>query len=101
MVEKTLGLAVIALLLPIAAAAQAQVTVDVTKITCSQFSSFKIADPKHIAIWISGYYHGANGDPTLDTQALLANADKVDQFCFKHPDLTVLDAAKQVLGEQK
>ena len=45
----------------VTAHAQAQVTVDVSKITCDQFVEYKIADPKQIATWIDGYYHGAHG----------------------------------------
>ena len=82
-------------------AAQAQVTLDVTKITCSQFLAYKIVDPKHIALWISGYYHGTHGDPTLDTQGLLQNVDKVEQYCFKNPNVTVIKAASEVLGSGK
>jgi acid stress chaperone HdeB len=35
--------------------ASAQVTVDVAKITCDQFTLYKITDPQNIAIWLSGY----------------------------------------------
>ena len=38
----------------VTAHAQAQVTVDVSKITCDQFVEYKIADPKQIATWING-----------------------------------------------
>ena len=43
-------------------AAQAQVTVEVSKITCEEFASYKIIDPEKIAIWLSGYYHGKQGN---------------------------------------
>jgi hypothetical protein len=36
--------------------AQAQVTVDVTKINCDQFVHHKITEPNLIAAWFSGYY---------------------------------------------
>lgn len=41
----------------IATVAKAQVTLDVTKITCGQFAAYKITNPKYIAVWVSGYYH--------------------------------------------
>jgi len=45
-------------LLPLLAVqpAFAQVTVDVSKITCEQFTVMPKADS--VAIWLSGYYHG-------------------------------------------
>ena len=32
----------------------AQTTIDVAKITCEQLVLMKVADPDHIAIWLSG-----------------------------------------------
>jgi hypothetical protein len=53
-----------------APAAQAQVSVDVSKITCEQFILFKVTDPRYIAIWLSGYYNGKRDNTVIDTQAM-------------------------------
>ena len=37
------------------ASTRAQVTIDVSKITCDQFMLYKLTDPRNIAIWLSGY----------------------------------------------
>jgi acid stress chaperone HdeB len=47
--------------------ARAQVTLDVSKITCDQYTGYKITNTQNIAIWLSGYYHGS-GDTTLESQ---------------------------------
>ena len=52
-------------------AARAQVTIDVSKITCNQFVDREVGDPREIAIWLSGYYHGKRGDTTVDKVKLL------------------------------
>jgi hypothetical protein len=39
------------------ASTQAQVVVDVSKITCDQFVHAKIATPLYLAAWLSGYYN--------------------------------------------
>jgi hypothetical protein len=49
-------------------AVQAQVTIDVSKITCNQMFAYKIADPNKIALWLSGYYNGKRGTTIVDTQ---------------------------------
>ena len=49
--------------------AHAQVTVDVSKITCEQFVFSKIAPVRSIALWLSGYYGGKRNIPTIDLQA--------------------------------
>jgi hypothetical protein len=55
-------LLVLAVLLA-APAGRAQVTVDVAKITCTQLLSFSVADPKDIAVWLSGYYTAERAAP--------------------------------------
>ena len=54
----------LAVLLP--ATSQAQVTVDVAKITCRQFLLDAVAPTKTVAIWLSGYYHGKHGGTAVD-----------------------------------
>ena len=78
--------------------ARAQVLIDVSKITCDQFVTYKVENPKYIVAWLSGYYHGTRQDMTLDLQALIADADKVEAYCFTKPEVPLLQAVKTVLG---
>ena len=55
----------------------------------------------NIAIWLSGYYHGKRGDTTLETQALIANAKKVRDYCFRNPQTLVMNAVEKVLGGER
>jgi len=78
--------------------AEAQVVVDVSKITCDQFATYKIENPEYIAIWLSGYYHGTRGDMKVDIQTLGADAKKVEVYCLSKPDVPLVQAMKTVLG---
>ena len=80
--------------------AHAQVTVDVSKITCDQFVEYKIADPKQIATWINGYYHGAHGSPILDSQEMLEVTNTVEEHCFKHPGDLVMRSVEGAMGSR-
>ena len=51
--------------------AQAQVTVDVTKINCDQFVHHKISEPSLIAAWLSGYYNAKRNNRVLDLETLM------------------------------
>ena len=84
-----------------APAAKAQVTIDVAKITCDQFLLFKVTDPRHIAIWISGFYHGKSGSTVIDVQALKNSADKVQNYCRSNIKLTVMQAVDALFGPPK
>ena len=81
--------------------AQAQVTIDVAKITCDQFTLYKITDPKNIAIWLSGYYHGKRDSTTVDTQQLAANLKKITDYCIMKPQETVWHAVETTFGPLK
>ena len=78
--------------------AQAQVMLDLTKVTCDQFIKYKVADPKLIAVWLSGYFHGKRGDTMVDTQRLNADADAVEKYCFKSPEAPLMPSVEAVIG---
>ena len=78
--------------------AEAQVVVDVSKITCDQFVTYKIENPEYIAIWLDGYYHGTRGDMKVDIQTLSADAKKVEIYCLSKPEVPLVQAVNTVLG---
>jgi acid stress chaperone HdeB len=78
--------------------APAQVTIDVSKITCDEFVKYEIADPKLIAIWISGYYHGLHKNPMVDKHQTLQTINELEEYCFKHPNDLVMNEVGELLG---
>ncbi len=96
---KRLWLTVPAMLLALGtwSGANAQVTIDVAKITCDQFTLYKVTDPLNVAIWLSGYYHGQRGETTVDTQELAAYLQKVKDYCYLNPQVTVMQAVDSML----
>jgi acid stress chaperone HdeB len=82
---------------------RAQVKVEVAKITCEQFLVFSVADPKDIAIWLSGYYNGKRGSATFEPQAFKANFEKIKSACFKRENskLPVMQVIEKNLGDSR
>ena len=80
--------------------ASAQVMLDVSKVTCWQFVTYKVTSPKYLAVWLSGYDHGRRGDVVLDMQQVVANADKLEAYCTKNPDVPMMQAAETILKPQ-
>jgi acid stress chaperone HdeB len=78
--------------------AHAQVTVDVSKITCEQYILYTVADPHDIAMWLSGYYNGKHNNTVLDTQQFREHGKKVMEYCELNLKSTVMDAVEKVLG---
>ena len=83
------------------ASTQAQVVVDVSKITCDQFVHAKIATPLYLAAWLSGYYNAKRNNRIVDLQALEENMNKVKNYCYdeKNFKVPILEAVERVLGK--
>jgi acid stress chaperone HdeB len=92
------GLPILALLLSASSPISAQVLIDMAKINCNQFATYKIAHPDRIAIWLNGYFHGKRGDTVVDTQELAGNTDKVQEYCLKNPDVALMQAVEALFG---
>jgi acid stress chaperone HdeB len=101
MIQPKLATAALILALGPCSVAQSQVTIDVAKITCDQFTLYKVTDPQNIAIWLSGYYHGKRDNTLVDTQQLGAYTDKIKTFCRLKPEATVMQAVESVFGAPK
>src|SRR6516165_3730768 len=73
---------------------QAQVTVDVVKITCEQL--FKEELPwtsTYIILWLSGYYHRETQQHDHRTRR---DEETLNQYCCRHGKTTVMDAVKNM-----
>lgn len=83
-------------------ALHAQETVDVAKITCEEFLMEKLAwTSRDVVFWLSGYYHGQRNNTIVEVQTTKENEEKLNSYCYKHGETTVMDAAKNVLGLDK
>jgi len=79
----------------------AQVTLDVSKITCEQFWLRKVADPDKVALWISGYINGKRGNTVIDTQQLKGNVRKLTEYCRENYQMTVMLAVETLMNQKK
>src|SRR5947209_8082967 len=82
-------------------AAQAQVTIDIAKVTCEQFVQYRITNDENVAVWLHGYYNAKHGSTIVDPQRLKANVSRVREYCTMNSDVTVLQALGTVLGTGK
>jgi acid stress chaperone HdeB len=88
----------LAAILAMSPGAQAQVMLDLSKVTCDQFIKYKVADPKLIAVWLNGYFHGKRGDTMVDAQRLNADADEVEKYCFKNSEAPLMPSVEAIIG---
>jgi len=72
--------------------AQAQVTIDISKITCEQFLGYKIINPNDIAMWLSGYYNAQRGNTIIDSETLAAQKRELQGYCLQNFKVPVMQA---------
>jgi len=79
---------------------RAQVTIDVSKITCDQYVHAKIAVPNHVAAWLSGYYNAKRGNHVIDLQAMQENVNKLEKYCSdeKNFKVPVMQTVERLFG---
>jgi hypothetical protein len=71
-------------------AVQAQVTIDVTKLTCYHFLADKLTDSRTLGIWLNGYVDGERGRTLIEP--LSAGHTDLVAYCQSHMDTLVLES---------
>ena len=85
----------------IAPASQAQVTIDIAKVTCEQLVGGPIEDAVATGLWLSGYYNGKLNNTQVDLNQLRMNADAVVKHCAQNPKMTVMQAIEMTVATKK
>jgi acid stress chaperone HdeB len=76
--------------------AHAQVTIDMSRVTCDQFLGYKIIHPDEIAMWLSGYYNGQRGNTTIDTETLNTQKRSLQDYCLRNPNVPIMQAIEKL-----
>src|SRR6478735_9424246 len=99
---------------------QAQVSIDVSKITCDEYVHDKIPTSDFIsfpavgslearamlsrwliATWLSGYYHAKRNNWIIQTESFEDNVNKLNNYCYdeKNFKVPIVEAIERVLGK--
>jgi acid stress chaperone HdeB len=81
-----------------ASGAAAQIMIDVSRITCQQFLHDTITVPDNIGYWLAGYYDAQLGNTEFDINVLKHNVSKLEDYCEKHQDVTLMTAVETLLN---
>jgi acid stress chaperone HdeB len=76
--------------------AEAQVTIDISKITCNQFLFGKPTDSRTLSVWLNGYHSGVSGKTLIDPNSMGERA--LIEYCIANSEMPVLNAARNILG---
>lgn len=73
-----------------APSAQAQVTIDTTRVTCADYLAMLPGDSVIFSAWMSGWFNQKTGSVTVDLEAFARNVANVRQWCSSNPQQTVM-----------
>jgi hypothetical protein len=77
------------------AVAQAQVLVDMTRITCGEYVSLPPDQSRIFSAWMSGWFNQKTGYAWVDMNAYERNVANVKQFCATYPRETLMAALQR------
>lgn len=93
------SLCVAAAFLFAAAPAMAAATIDLSDLTCKQFTDYNKENTGIILTWLDAYYLSKDDPAVIDCDRMAKNGAKLEQYCGGHPDTSVGKAAEKVMGQ--
>jgi acid stress chaperone HdeB len=80
------------------ATAKAEV-IDLATVKCSELGAMSDADGTFLFSWLLGYMGGKNDKTTMDLGAMESTGEEIGKYCAANPEVGILTAATEVLGE--
>jgi len=95
---KTLALVLLGIALP--SFAQAQIAIDMSRVTCADYLALPPAQSKNFSAWMSGWVNQKAGYAWVDLNAYERNVASVKQWCALNPQATVMSALQRAVGQK-
>jgi hypothetical protein len=73
--------------------------IDVSKLTCKQFTGYNDDNRGLIMMWFEGYYTEEDEPPTINFAKMAGHLAHMLVDCQSNPDKSVLDAADEAMDE--
>lgn len=79
----------------IAAPASAQVAIEMSEITCKDFSGYDADTQNFIGNWMRGYWMSSKNLTVIDSAYVKRNTAKIARYCKKLPKSKLMDAIEK------
>jgi hypothetical protein len=83
----------------LASAANAQVTVDMSRVTCGEYLAMSPAQSATFSAWMSGWFNQKNGYVFVDLNAYARNVANVKSWCAQNPTQTVMAGLQRATAQ--
>lgn len=73
----------------------AQVTIEMSEITCKDFAGYDGATKDFIGNWMRGYFMATKDLTVVDSRYTKRNTEKILRYCKKLPKSSLMDAVQK------
>ncbi|WP_395667182.1 HdeA/HdeB family chaperone, partial [Methylocella sp.] len=81
--------------------AQAQITYDVTKVTCEDYLAMPPQVSHDFSAWMSGWFNQKNNNATVNFDGFAQNVENVKKWCGTNPKASVFDGLTRAAANAK
>ena len=74
----------------LASSVQAQVSIDMSRVTCAEYLAMPAAQSATFSAWMSGWFNQKTGYVFVDLDAYAKNVANVKSWCASNPNDTVM-----------
>ncbi len=77
------------------APATAQVTIEMSEITCKDFAGYDAETQDFIGNWMRGYWMSSKNLTVVDSKYVKRNTEKIARYCTRMPKAKLMDAIQK------
>jgi len=92
---RKIALAGFAIAISMTAPANAQVTIEMSDITCKDFAGYDPETQDFIGNWMRGYWMSSKNLTVIDSKYVKRNTAKIARYCKKLPKSKLMDAIQK------
>jgi acid stress chaperone HdeB len=75
------------------------VVIDLSRMTCQEFLASNKDEIRIIWAWLDGYYKDQQDPPIIDTNTLVDNLKRLDEYCAANPAIGLITATNKLFGK--
>ena len=76
--------------------ANAQLMIDMAKVTCADYLALAPGDAHVMSAWMSGWFNQRRGYVSVDLGNYAENIAKVSEWCTANPTVTLMSAIQRI-----
>jgi hypothetical protein len=73
--------------------------IDMSKLSCAQFTAYSKDNMSVVMMWLEGYYTEEDDDPVIDFGKMGGDMTRLLIYCGANPDTDIITASDEVMNK--